>query len=38
MVRQSQVSQFEREANKVDEEVRCMDAPVDEDGTIDVGV
>jgi hypothetical protein len=38
MIRQSQVPQFEREANEVDEEIGCVDTPIDEDGAVDIWV
>jgi len=38
VVWEAEVAQFEREADEVDEEVRGVDAAVDEDGAVDVGV
>jgi len=38
VVGQTQVAQLEREADEVDEEVGRVDAAVDEDGAVDVGV
>jgi hypothetical protein len=38
VVREAEVAQFEREADEVDEEIWRMDAAVNEDGAVDVGV
>ena len=38
MVREAEVAQFEGEAYEVGEEVGGVDAAVDEDGAVDVGV
>ena len=38
MIGEAEVAQFEREADEVDEEVWGVDAAVDEDGAVDVGV
>jgi hypothetical protein len=38
VVGEAEVAQFEREADEVDEEVGGVDAAVDEDGAVDVGV
>ena len=38
VVGEAEIAQFEREADEVCEEVRGMDAAIDEDGAIDVGV
>lgn len=36
MVRKTQVAQLQREANKMGEKVRRMNATIDEDGAVDV--
>lgn len=38
MVGESEIAQFEREADKVGQEVWGVDAAVDKDGAVDVGV
>ena len=38
MVRDAEVAQLEGEADEVGDEVGGVDAPVDEDGAVDVGV
>ena len=38
MIGEPEVAQFEGEADKVREEVGRVDAAVDEDGTVDVGM
>jgi hypothetical protein len=38
VVGQAEVAEFEGEADEVDEEVWGVDAAVDEDGAVDVGV
>lgn len=38
MVGEAKVPQLEREADEVREEVGCVDAAVDEDGAVDVGM
>jgi hypothetical protein len=38
VVWETEIAQLEREADEVDEEVGGVDAAVDEDGTVDVGV
>ena len=38
MIWEAKITQLEGEADEVDEEVGGVDAPVDEDGAVDVGV
>ena len=38
MIGESKVAQFESEADKVGQEVWSVDASVDEDGAVDVGM